>query len=259
MSSGDKLTIETPEQTPLEFPLAGIGSRFLAVAIDYLLQLAGYWIIFMIAILVFSAGAFGQRASQRAGLWALAGLIFLFFALQYGYFALFETIWNGQTPGKRWTHLRVIKDSGRPISAYDAILRNLLRLIDSLPTLYAIGLITMLFSKENKRVGDYAAGTVVVHEKPFDATAQNWAQAATIHTEVVPTGQAAQLTMEELQLVETYLDRRANLDPAVRWGMARQIADRIGQRLNIPGDARPDSEKFLQVLAERRRSMARFR
>ena len=94
--------------------------------------------------------------------------------MQFGYFAMFEAFWNGQTPGKRWTHLRVIKDSGRPINAYDAILRNLLRIVDNLPTLYAIGIVTMLISKENKRVGDYAAGTVVVHEKPLQGVSSIW-------------------------------------------------------------------------------------
>ncbi len=164
MSSADKLTIQTPEQTSLEFPLAGIGSRFLALAIDYLLQGAGYLVLVVIAIAAFSLSAFAQRAS----LWTMAALVFVFFSVQLGYFAIFETVWNGQTPGKRWTHLRVIKDSGRPISAYDAILRNLLRIVDVLPSLYATGLITMLISGENKRIGDYAAGTVVVHEKPLE-------------------------------------------------------------------------------------------
>jgi uncharacterized RDD family membrane protein YckC len=253
MSSADKLTIQTPEQTSLEFPLAGIGSRFLALAIDYLLQAAGYWVLAMIAIAAFSLATFAQRAS----LWTMAALVFVFFSIQLGYFAIFETIWNGQTPGKRWTHLRVIKDSGRPISAYDAILRNLLRIVDILPSLYATGVITMLISSENKRVGDYAAGTVVVHEKPLEGLDSVWNHSSA-RVEVLPVMQVTQLTVEELRLVETFLDRRQSLAPDVRWSMARQIAAQLGERLKIPAEARPDSEKFLETLAEQRRNTARF-
>jgi uncharacterized RDD family membrane protein YckC len=253
MSSADKLIIQTPEQTLLEFPLAGIGSRFLALAIDYLLQAAGYWVLAMIAFAVFSVAAFSQRAS----LWGLAALLFVSFSVQLGYFAIFETIWNGQTPGKRWTHLRVIKDSGRPISAYDAILRNLLRIVDMLPSLYATGLVTMLISSENKRVGDYAAGTVVVHEKPLEGLDSLWNRTAA-KVEIMPLAGGAQLSAEELRLVETFLDRRQSLAPEVRWSMARQIAAQLGHRLNIPADTRPDSEKFLEALAEQRRNTARL-
>jgi uncharacterized RDD family membrane protein YckC len=253
MSSADKLTIETPEQTSLEFPLAGIGSRFLAVALDMLLQIGILIILGLLWALVNSLG-FGLVKVRQ---YTLAILIFVAFAVEFGYFATFETLWNGQTPGKRWTHLRVIQDSGRPISAYDAILRNLLRIVDNLPSLYAIGIVTMLISKENKRVGDYAAGTVVVHEKPLQGVAAIWSVGAAPGQAVsaAPTGQ---LTSDELQLVETFFERRVSLDPDVRRSMARQIAQRLGDRLNVPNEARPDAEKFLETLAEQRRSSARF-
>src|SRR5260370_32240548 len=109
---GEKLIIETPEQTSIEFPLAGIGSRFLAILIDSLIQ--GAALIVMALIFVglgfgFSGAGFGR--SSAACVWIVAALIFLYFLLMYGYFILFESIWNGQTPGKRLTHIRVIKDS----------------------------------------------------------------------------------------------------------------------------------------------------
>jgi uncharacterized RDD family membrane protein YckC len=255
MSSFDKLTIETPEQTALEFPLAGIGSRFLALAADTLLQLAVAWIV----IMIFAVSAISlSLLSKVAGIWTFAIMIFVLFSVQFGYFALFEALWNGQTPGKRWTHLRVIKDTGRPITAYDAILRNLLRIVDALPTMYATGLITMLISKENKRVGDYAAGTVVIHEKPLQGVSSIWQQSAT----PVPApamGTLPQLTVEELQLVEAFLDRRGSLEPHVRSAMARQIADRLAERWTIPAEERSDAEKFLEAAAEQRRQTARFR
>jgi uncharacterized RDD family membrane protein YckC len=255
MSSFDKLTIETPEQTALEFPLAGIGSRFLALAADTLLQLAVAWVL----VMVFAVSAISfSLFSKGAGLWTFAILLFALFSVQFGYFALFEALWNGQTPGKRWTHLRVIKDSGRPISAYDAILRNLLRIVDTLPTMYATGLITMLISPENKRVGDYAAGTVVIHEKPLQGVSSIWEQSATSAQPPV-AGALPQLTVEELQLVEAFLDRRGSLEPHVRRAMAHQIADRLGARWSVPAEERADAEKFLEAAAEQRRQTARFR
>jgi uncharacterized RDD family membrane protein YckC len=256
VSSIDKLTIETPEQTALEFPLAGIGSRFLAIALDTLLIAAAILIVVVVAIALAITFSF---VSQNTPIYTLAIFFLLGFSIQFGYFALFESLWNGQTPGKRWTHLRVIKDSGRPISAYDAILRNLLRIVDSLPSLYAIGLITMLISKENKRLGDYAAGTVVVHEKPLQGVAASWAaQQTSAQPQPVPILVASQITVDELQLIEAFLNRRNSLEPDVRRAMARQIADRFAQRLAIAPETRADNEKFLETLAEQRRQMARF-
>ena len=163
----------------------------------------------------------------------VAILFFLLFSFQFGYFAIFEALWNGQTPGKRWTHLRVIKDSGRPISAYDAILRNLIRIVDYLPTFYATGVITMLISSENKRVGDYAAGTVVIHEKPLQGVSSIWQHPAA-PAQPVAAGPLPQLTVDELQLVEAFLNRRSSLEPDVRRAMARQIADSLGHRGVFP-------------------------
>ncbi|HTA52840.1 MAG TPA: RDD family protein [Candidatus Acidoferrum sp.] len=253
MSSVDKLTIETPEQTLLEFPLAGIGSRFLAIALDTLLQFAAYIVLGLIAALLSTEGFLPTLGKQ----WGVAIVIFLAFVVQFGYYTTFEALWNGQTPGKRWTHLRVIQDSGRPISAYDAILRNLLRIVDSLPTLYGVGIVTILLSRENKRVGDYAAGTVVVHEKPLQGVGSIWSDAAAPAT-ATPQIPAVSMSVDELRLVETFFERRASLDPDVRRSMARQIAQRLGERMNVPVEVRPDSEKFLEALAEQRRSSARF-
>jgi len=255
MSSLDKLTIETPEQTQLEFPLAGIGSRFLAIALDTLLQAAAVWVV---GIVMIALAIPLSLVSKISGIWAFAILVFLIFTIYVAYFALFEALWNGQTPGKRWTHLRVIKDTGRPISAYDAILRNLLRTADWLPTLYAAGIITMIVSRENKRIGDYAAGTVVIHEKPLQAVDSIW-NASSVPAPAVPVNSSAQLTADELQLIDTFLERRGNLAPDVRWSMARQIADRVGGRIGAPPEARPDTEKFLETVAEQRRASARFR
>jgi len=156
----EKLTIETPEQIALEFPLAGLGSRGLALCIDSLIQLI---VALVTVIIVRLALPDLDQTWIGAKNWLIAGELFLLFCLYWGYFAAFEILWNGQTPGKRQVKVRVIHSSGRPITAFEGIARNLLRAIDSFG-LYAVGCIMCAIDKKNRRIGDLVAGTVVVHE-----------------------------------------------------------------------------------------------
>jgi uncharacterized RDD family membrane protein YckC len=256
-AAGEKLIIETPEQTSIEFPLAGIGSRFLAVLIDTLIQFAVLIVLGLIFVglgFSFSVAGFGQ--SSTAAVWISAILIFVYFLLMYGYFMLFESIWNGQTPGKRLTHIRVIKDSGQPITAIDAVARNLLRLVDQLPIAYGIGVLCAWISPQSKRLGDYVAGTVVVHEKPFETVAPQWdapAQPAAHHYG------ANRLTPEEFALVETFLSRRSALEAGVRYDTAAGIVRRIESKLTLPPEGKPSAEKLLEELSYERRSTAGYR
>jgi uncharacterized RDD family membrane protein YckC len=252
MSSGDKLIIETPEQTVLEFPLAGIGSRSLALAIDTLLQIAVLIVLGLIAGVISYEGFLPRLGKQ----YVYAILIFLAFLSQFGYFAFFETIWNGRTPGKRWIHLRVIMDSGRPVGAQGAILRNLMRIVDSLPSIYAVGIITSLISPQNKRIGDYLAGTVVIQEKSEQGGRSLWDATP---TPLLATSQFPKLNAAELQLVEAYLERRSSLQDDVRRSMARQIADRMTQGSSAAQETIQDPEKFLEALAEHSRNIVHFR
>lgn len=250
----DKLTIETPEQIPLEFPLAGIGSRFLAAAIDSLIQAVIGLALFVAGISIVALGMF---RSQGALVWLMALGVFLFFLLQFGYYAGFEAWWNGQTPGKRRQHLRVIKDSGRPITVYESVARNLLRLVDSLPGFYGAGIVSMLLSAQNKRLGDYVAGTVVVHEQTLaDQAKVSWSLTS---AGALPVFDVTQLSPEEFQLMEAFLLRREQLAGEVRASMARQIALRVGVKLKIPEEERQNPEALIEKLANEYRNRARFR
>jgi uncharacterized RDD family membrane protein YckC len=248
----EKLTIETPEQTSLEFDIAGIGSRFLAMAIDTMIQVAVTVAVVLLGALLFFAVA---RTRQPSTLWIAAIAILFFFVLFYGYFAIFEAMWNGQTPGKRSVGIRVIKDSGRPISPAESVARNLLRLVDQLPTLYATGIVSILLSKQNKRLGDFVAGTIVVRENSLDRARPVWNEsppAANI------TYGSERLTAEEFALVEAFLNRRNQLDPYVRYQMASQIAARIQPKLTIPASELPSPEKLLEAIAYERRATGRY-
>ena len=167
MPAPEHLTIETPEQIALEFPLAGVGSRFLAIAYDTLLQalLIGGVVIVGLLIAVFVAPAVDGLAASRRHVWTIAVLLAIVFAIYTAYFAVFEVLWNGQTPGKRLVGLRVIDATGRPVAPYAVIIRNLLRLIDQAPGFYAIAIVSVLVTERHQRLGDLAAGTVVVHDR----------------------------------------------------------------------------------------------
>jgi uncharacterized RDD family membrane protein YckC len=251
----DKLTIDTPEQIALEYNLAGIGSRFLAVAFDTLLQ-------FVLVIVVWIVAAFVLPDLSvywvNAGTWMIALIILFFFALYWGYYAIFEALWNGQTPGKRHAQIRVIKDSGRPITSFEAIGRNLLRAIDWLPGFYAAGIITMFLNEKNKRLGDFVAGTVVVHEQPEEQVRPVWVEPVSLQASV-PVHQVELLGAAELELIETFLHRRIDLTPEVRAASAQRIADHIAAKLQLEGQPRSSNEDFLESVANALRNTASFR
>jgi uncharacterized RDD family membrane protein YckC len=249
----EKLNIDTPEQIALEFSLATIGSRFLALAIDTLIQVGCGLILFaglsMAAILA-------NGASQRMGPWLLAAAVLGFFLIYYGYFALFESIWNGQTPGKRVIGLRVIHASGRPVSVFEAILRNIVRVADQLPGIYAIGIVCVFVTQRSQRLGDLAAGTVVVHED----TARGAPPSFTADT-AAPRGQshhgAEKLTADEISVIELFFRRRAELDVWARERAARQIATRMRNRLGII--EKVDDEQLLEQISAEYKARGRYR
>jgi uncharacterized RDD family membrane protein YckC len=249
----DKLTIDTPEQVHLEFVLAGIGSRFMATFLDTLIQAALYFVLFLVAV----AFAFTARQFSDSPKWVLAIAIFVFFCINWGYYALFEIFWKGQTPGKRWAGIRVIKDSGRPINAFEAIARNLVRLVDWLPSLYGVGVVTMLMNAKHRRLGDFVAGTLVVHESS-DREPSLFFNTAEKTEFVFP--QAAQLTLQEAELIETFLARRLDIPAEVRLQNSQRIAAMVSARLAIAPDSRPaDNENFLELLVKEFRNRARYR
>lgn len=253
MPSFDNLSIDTPEQTVLEFPLAGIGSRFLAMAADTAIQvIVGFVLFLFFAIMIPALGLTKSVAPQ----WLLAILIFVVFLLNSAYFAFFEAIWNGQTPGKRYAQLRVMKDDGRPISAFDAIARNLLRTVDSLPALYGVGIVSMVLSKQNKRLGDFVAGTVVVHEKTLEGVRP---YTESVIDESLPAFDVSTITIEEVQLIETFIQRRDSFDPMVRGSVAAQICNRISTKLGVQIYGWPRNEKFLEAVLQQCRNSGRFR
>ena len=248
----DQLKIDTPEQIALELPLAGIGSRFLAIAIDTLIQVALYLIVGLIALLTLPVDSMFMFLPRLIGP-ALA--IFVLFAIYWGYFALFEIFWKGQTPGKRFAGIRVIKDSGRPINAFEAVGRNLMRAVDGMPGIYGVGLVCMMCNRQSRRLGDFVAGTVVVHEKPTEEVRPSWNTSTETSASTPGLGQ---VTTDELVLIETYLSRRWELDKLVRLNTAIQIAERIKAKTGLQSQPHQHVDDFLEEAARKIRDSGRF-
>src|SRR5216683_2881828 len=148
-SNEETLVIETPERVPLHFALASIGNRFLACAIDHAIQIVTIILMIIGFTVIANYSSLGDRLSN-APKWVYAVLVILLFLIISGYFAFFEWLWNGQTPGKRWLRLRVIREDGRPVTFWEAAVRNLVRIFDMMPVapipFYSIGLICVFIS-----------------------------------------------------------------------------------------------------------------
>ena len=213
----------------------------MAFLVDSFIQgIAGFILFFVFALV-------GVTFLRGAGsTWIIAFLILAAFVIYWGYFALFEAFWGGQTPGKRVVGIRVVKDSGRTIKFPEAASRNLLRIVDSMPGIYLFGLITMLISKDKKRLGDYVAGTVVVHEK---AALEEYPDLQKLDATAPAPSWATKLTDRDLQLIESFLHRRITLEPGVRVSTAIRIIEHIQSRTGEPKPADVNDEAFLESVA----------
>jgi len=237
----DVLNIDTPENVIFGYDVAGIGSRFLAALVDSIIILLSQIIVFATLFFVLSS-IYGNLDdlddSLMAWLMALIGLIA--FGMLWGYYIFFELLWNGQSPGKRWVGLRVIRTDGTPITLSETIIRNLVRLVDFLPAYYGLGVVIMFINDQARRLGDLAAGTLVIRDQ------------ATVTLESLDTKTASRdlglyagqsidldlpvnrLTNADLRMAEEFLRRRYQL--ANRQQLAGQIMRALYQRMDLSPD-----------------------
>jgi len=248
MSIETRYSLETPEQVELEFELAGPGSRFCAWLIDA--ALIGLMLVGLVVIAV-ALGAtvslvdgIESRASRLA--WAL--VVIAAFVITTGYYILSEMLLRGQTWGKRSMKLRVIRDDATPITASESVVRNLIRIVDFLPVFYGLGGIICLVHPRHKRLGDLAAGTVVVKESEADYRAHADRKAPVLTAESGGTGPMnAELTPTERHALASFMARRQELMPEARYALAERLAKPLYQKY---GGRWTDAEGYLQHLAE---------
>jgi uncharacterized RDD family membrane protein YckC len=271
----ESLIIETPERVPLAFALASIGNRFLAVAIDHFIQ---FFLIFTIGYLMYALAGIGaddssfEMIASEMPKWTVAILIILASLVFSGYFIFFEWIWSGQTPGKKLMKLRVIREDGRPVTLWESVARNLLRIVDAIPgfvvPIYSVGLITVFLSRRDQRIGDMFAGTVVIRERSDEAptfeetfTTDRLSDSA-FRRVFQPSPFKADmsgLTDGEMEVVENFLRRRFELSDRQRLWMAWRVALPIMFKIK-PSYEKDDFnyEAFLEELLHRYNSRKRF-
>ncbi len=258
----DELIIETPERVELHYVLANVGNRFLASAIDHLIQ-----IVTGIIILLVAGALTDWNLFDGLNVWTAALTILVLFALYWGYFVVFETLWNGQTPGKRIMRLRVVREDGRPVRFFEVFVRNLLRLaLDFMPPgSYAIGVISIIFSARSKRIGDFVAGTVVVKERATEAPSlQEIIRISDLEQKrlerAVSSPFAAdtrRLTEREIRAIETFLKRRFELIEPGRTQLAVRIAQPLALKLGIPYQ-QLTPEAVLEEIERQHRAQSRY-
>jgi uncharacterized RDD family membrane protein YckC len=237
----------TTEKVPFSYRVAGLGSRFLA------------WLIDLVAIigLDFMGSVVGSVLTVgRPGLGAAVILIWLF-TVTWGYFLLFEWLWNGQTPGKRILGIRVIQWRGTSITFFQSIVRNFLRFVDALPLPMPlgpglVGFVVAASNREQRRLGDLAADTLVVHvernTKPilalYDAPTEADRQRLALLRQ--------RLTQLDRQQKQTLLDlclRRDQLRVLERARLFQATAQFFQKRFDLAPEEHESAEKFVLQMA----------
>ncbi|MEN6334504.1 MAG: RDD family protein [Phycisphaerales bacterium] len=244
--------IETPENVDLQRRLAGIGSRFAAGLLDHLLLTALFsTLIILFLILHVDVVAIGIRAVDEVQAVVLALFILAAFLVYWGYFLFFEMWMNGQTPGKKYMRIRVVRLEGGAIT-FDAIaVRNLVRVADAF-CFYGVAGIAMFLTKKVQRLGDLAAGTVVISEEVADYSAKYDAKQRVLDNQPAPAAALAstRLSPQEYRLLHNYWLRRDQLTLDARQRLLPQLLQPILGRMGQPlsGESLPAMERQLEEL-----------
>lgn len=231
------VAVETPEHIAFRYQVAGPSRRMIAYLIDSLIR-AG---VVVVALLVIATMALMPTLREGSG-----GLVFvLLFAVEWGYYVLFESIMRGSTPGKAALRLRVVKAGGYPISFLDSVVRNLLRGADFLPFGYILGVIVMGFDLRFRRLGDMAAGTLVVVEERHSVS-RPLALPPAQPEELAALPLRIHLPPEELDTLELFLRRLPALTPAREAELGMILAPMYARRYSIAKYA--DATRFLFLI-----------
>lgn len=250
--------IETPENVELQRRLAGIGSRFVAGFVDVCVIVGIYLLLFIILLFTplwdeVTVESTAWETLSTAS-WAIAILILIAFLVHWGYFVFFEYVTNGQSPGKKVQKIRVVKEGGGPMSFTDVVIRNLLRAVDILPIGYGVAGVSMMLTQKMQRLGDLAAGTVVISEEVRNYGAKTDKKSKADWEVVVPqeAATATGLERDELRVLMSYWSRREqfSLDARRRLlpSILRPMFERRGQQLST--DSLPALESYVERVIE---------
>ncbi|MEG4227655.1 RDD family protein [Microcoleus sp. N9_B2] len=247
----NRFTLHTPESVELEFTLAGIGNRAYALLLDYII-FGLILIVFLVGVLIFNSVLLETIAqllgiTNRLELWLIAVQVLIGFFIYVGYFVFFETVWCGQTPGKRRVKIRVIRDDGRPVRLQQSTLRALLRPFDDL---FFIGVFFIVFSQREKRLGDLVAGTLVIQEEqPVSAAWKVSTSARSLAKKLLIEADISRLLPEDFAVVREYLQRREAMIPNARNELSKQLATQVKEIIGLGKlPTKVDANLFLEAV-----------
>lgn len=253
----NKLTVLTPEAVEFELEPADLGSRFIAILIDTIIQIL--LILPVIALMGLMEFFFpGKNNPNPFASWVTGLLFILLFILGFsGYHIFFELIWNGKTPGKRIASIKVIRDGGFPVEVTSSFIRNLIRIVDFIPFYYFAGIISIVLCKNKKRLGDIVAGTMVIKEYA------DIPPPVLIKYEESSTGMnlscLEKITEHEYTLIRELLLRHEELDGAARKSIASKIAGALVEKLEMDRSHIEGREyEFLEELLKTLRHNEKF-
>ncbi len=238
MALDDRIAISTPEGLELDVQLAGLASRFIAGIADLIIQ------VLLVVVLVLVTGAISGGGSADT-----AAFVIAVFLVWFIYPIAFEVLARGRTPGKRFTHLRVVRDDGSAVDLPAAAIRNFMRLIDGLTLLYVPTIVSILATKRNQRPGDLAAGTLVVREEPAPAVRPPALPAVPDLIASWQSWDMTAVTEADIATVRRFLGRRDTLENSARAELARRLAEGLSDKVaGAPHDG--SAERFLETLVE---------
>ena len=237
-----EIRLRTPESVELEFPLAGIGSRAYALLVDYTLITIAMVAVMLVGLL-FSFQTLAYASQDTFGFtpslakWILPIVLLGLFAIFVGYFVFFETLWQGQTPGKRMAQIRVIREDGRPIGLPQATLRALLRVFDDI-LLGLVGFLFIVQGRQEKRLGDWVAGTVVIQElrlrKDKDTIIiPDELKANQVADVMLETANFNLVTPDDFAVIREYLNRRSRFSVKAWETVSLRLAQQLKARLDL--------------------------
>ncbi|NJL23571.1 MAG: RDD family protein [Leptolyngbyaceae cyanobacterium SM1_3_5] len=241
----NRISLQTPESVELELTLAGIGNRAQALLIDYLIWSAALLVVLIIWAIVSTGLLFSLPDAGVVQQW-IGAIAFLFtFVVYVGYFVFFETLWHGQTPGKRFAKIRVVREDGKPAGLSQATLRSLLRPVDDI---LFIGALLIVFSNREKRLGDWAAGTIVVQEeRPVAAADFRVREAAQILADRLQfEADINQLQPDDFAVIRRYLQQRSQMNVQAQIELSSRLAQQLGELIQF--DKITDPELFLEAV-----------
>ena len=250
----NRFTLHTPESIELEFTLAGIGNRAYALLIDYIF-FGLILIVFLVGALIFNSVLIEAvtkliGSTNRLEFWLIAVQALIGFFIYVGYFVFFETVWSGQTPGKRYVKIRVIRDDGRPVRLQQSTLRALLRPFDDL---FFIGVFLIVFNQQEKRLGDLVGGTLVIQEEQPRTTVALKVSKSTqsLIDSLLAEADISRLLPEDFAVIREYLHRREAMIPNARNELSKQLATQVKHIIVLEKlPTKVDANLFLEAVYE---------